>query len=885
MSLDIPSVEKWLLTGTWPANQDESSSTTLKIAKSLVDGEFESVLTSGPAQTLFKHSADIDIDSTSISGLFQSHTSLSDDAAQGELLCLMIAVSCLHAFVQANWTGPDLSITPLKVLTQSSDHTLSLSEDILDQKAIFELAHGGEPAYHLAKHSAFLRIAQILLAQTFTHVATVKWWQLRAQIVHQQVLDEPVYILSDDLGSFASIESLYSSEPELVGRLRLEQGLLQHLFTQDKAAEYFVRAARATGLEYELSGALGKRTKFQQTDLSQLVVLAQSRLSIDDSVTSPAVEQQKEKSVPETLALNDDTLLEHTQFTSSNTDPSNKSILSHLDPSSQPPLHPLDQSILLGMCLNVRNTSPIHGLTSEEMLPYVSRVISHPRNWSVHTMALLLRSRLESSRTRTVERATLQLQALVDQMPTADSTVSERLRYFHEILLPSKWDMEKELAERYISLGVIKSSLEIFERLEMWEEVVKCWVSMEQPEKGLRIVVDLLEGHKLESEAVMKRGKASSGDRRKVLDINREAKLLCLLGDLEPARAVEHYEHAWEVSKHSSGRAMRSLGGYYFARAEYAKAIECLQKTVAINPLLSRSWFILGCSCMRLEDWEGAETHSADVWNNLASMYLRMGTKPKAKSNTDDAEDDPSFAYSTESAKSIPYENKMLAFRALQRGLKHSYDNWRMWSNFMIVAMDVGQLAEACRALGRVVEETVDKTGAKAVDEQVLERLVDGVTRAPSNLEEAVEGGDTQNAAMNPNEGHGLLRSVLDLFERTILPRVSSSRIFRAYAKLLTWQGRWDDALKAHLDSYRSSSAGTMEKGETDVAKWREAIAEVEDIVDVLRNFGPRVDGFKWKLQARSIVRTFIGRTKDYEDEPEWSRLTDLQEEVRKEDQ
>ncbi len=646
MSLDIPSIEKSLLTGTWPANQDESSSATLKIAKSLFDGEFESVLTSGPAQTLFKPHANIDIDSSSISGLFNPQASLSDDAAEGELLCLMIAVSCLHAFVQANWTGPDLSITPLKVLTQSSDHTSSLSDDILDQKAIFELAHGGEPAYHLAKHSTFLRIAQILLSQAFTHIATVNWWQLRIQIVHQQVLDEPVYVPSDDLGSFASIESLYSSEPELVGRLRLEQGLLQHLFTQDKAAEYFVRAARATGLQYELSGALGKRTKFQQTDLSQLVVLAQSRLSIDDHITSPAVKEEKDQNVPETLALNDDTLLEHTQFTSSNSDPSNKSILSHLDPSAQPPLHPLDQSILLGMCLNVRNTSPLHGLTSEEMLPYVSRVISHPRNWSVHTMALLLRSRLESSRTRTVERATLQLQALVDQMPTADSTVPERLRYFHEILLPSKWDMEKELAERYISLGVVKSSLEIFERLEMWEEVVKCWVSMELPEKGFRIVVDLLEGHKLESEAVIKRGKASSGDRRKVLDINREAKLLCLLGDLEPAKAVEHYERAWEVSKHSSGRAMRSLGGYYFARAEYAKAIECLQKTVAINPLLSRSWFILGCSCMRLEDWEGArnafsrcvaiDEEDAESWNNLASMYLRIGAKPKPKSSTDD---------------------------------------------------------------------------------------------------------------------------------------------------------------------------------------------------------------------------------------------------------
>src|SRR5262249_14723107 len=139
--------------------------------------------------------------------------------------------------------------------------------------------------------------------------------------------------------------------------------------------------------------------------------------------------------------------------------------LGHTDPSSQPPLHPLDQSILLSLCLNIKNTLPSDGLTNEQMAPYIDRVISHPRNWSVHTMALLLRTRLESSRTRTVERSALQLQALVDQMPTTDSTLMERLVYFYSIPLPSKWEMEKELALRFLDLGVVKSALEIFERL------------------------------------------------------------------------------------------------------------------------------------------------------------------------------------------------------------------------------------------------------------------------------------------------------------------------------------------------------------------------------------------------------------------------------------
>lgn len=200
----------------------------------------------------------------------------------------------------------------------------------------------------------------------------------------------------------------------------------------------------------------------------------------------------------------------------------------------------------------------------------------------------------------------------------------------------------------------------------------------------------------------------------------------------------------------------------------------------------------------------------------------------------------------------------------------------------MIVCVDVGELSEACRALGRVVEIRSAKVGAESVDEDVLERLVDAVTRAPSNPDDAVkENGGTGVVIHSPLEGHGLFVPVMDLFSRVIFPRVSSRRIFRAYGRLMTWQSRWPEALKAYLDAYRIGPAGTIEKGGVDIKKWREAITDVEDIVDVLRNFGPRVPDMKWQFQARSIVRTFMGRTKDFEDEPEWSRLVVLQEEVR----
>jgi len=233
-------------------------------------------------------------------------------------------------------------------------------------------------------------------------------------------------------------------------------------------------------------------------------------------------------------------------------------------------------------------------------------------------------------------------------------------------------------------------------------------------------------------------------------------------------------------------------------------------------------------------------------------------------------------------SKTIPFENKLFAFRALKQSLRHSYENWRIWYNYMIVSLDVGEIQEACRALSRLIELTADKAGPLVVDEDVLDRLVNAVTRAPPSFEDSVA--ENTNQAQNPNEGHGLYRSVLQLLKGTILPRMSSPRIFRAYARLLSWRREWEDAIKAYLDAYRCDAGQTTHESETELEKWRAAVGNVEEIVDILRNFGPKVEGYKWRLQARSIIRTFTSRSRDFEDEPEWERVKLLQEDLCKDE-
>lgn len=918
-----------------------SSSSSCQLADQLIAADLKSVLASDEAKQLFKRNAGIKLEDLWTSNALSSYSAFSTPTAesslpthQDPLIQLIIAIACLHAFVQINWTGPDLEITPADLLPWLTDTAKSTSSpsniesstsksalnDALHSATIPLLAKDGEPAYHLARAPTFLLFALRVLESLDEDVKAGKegaiqsapWWLLRAELVHQSLLDEAVPLplgLCERLLTYPErCPTLFEAEgtplipSDQVASLHLELGLAYHLVGSDRlASSEFKQASETSGLEWVLTGAMGKRTKFQLKDMSQLVLLAKSRERESDKEKEQ--EQENQRGLPETLKLNDDTLLEETEFTEQPDSFLQSKLttgLASLDPSNQPPLHPLDQSLLLSFCLSQHNTSPEHGLTASEMAPFLTRVISHPRNWSVHTTALLLRARLESTRSRTVERSALQLQALLDQMPTSDSATNERLRYFHQLPLPARWEMENELAKRYLGLGVVRSALEIFTRLEMWEEAVKCLVSMERTDRALEVVKDLLEGRKEEMDIVTLRYKVDAKEngtdapkrKRARIDAAREAKLWCVLGDLEPEHAEERYNRAWEVSDGTSSRSQRSLGALYTTHQRFSEAIECFKRALKINPLYSRTWFALGCALVREERWEEArdafsrdvaiEEEDGEAWNNLAAVYLRMAEKKK------DADGDVE-----ESDASVPFANKRLAFLALQQGLRFSRENWRMWQNYMVVAVDVGELSEAARALSRIVEERAGKEAANAVDPAVLSKLVDAVIREPWN---AGKGDENREGPVTSNEGLALYPIVERLIKVVILPRVSDSpRVYAIQARLFRWQEDWSAALECYMKAYRCGVANDIEI-ERDVNRFKEAIEDLEELVSIMQNLGPKAKEQEekaglvkgkakwndWKFQARTLVRTFTGRVKaSFEDEPDFGKLQELLEEIR----
>lgn len=497
-----------------------------------------------------------------------SKTEPSGDVPQ----VLSVGLAALNAFLQVNVTGPVLpESAALSALINEAwagvqpDDTKK-TQVHLHKACLSYLEVDGVSPYAYIPHLELFALARHILTQELPQATkdvveipaeekslkcSLSWTQLRVNVWHYKLLTQPSLghgsnfarssqwsdvptLASQILDGIDSVraqvlgEEVWASENDAWSREEKVQFLVEAannyilLGRDDKAKEALKEASQTSGLEYALSGALGKRTKFQENSISQLVVLAKS-------AAEQKVDNAEEEAKPDALQLNDDTLHEEIQFAKKENENDTKAslpaALADLSPDDQPQLSPLDQIILLTEATLKDAFSPIDTLTSAEVLPYAVRVIADKStNWQIYTHALLVRSRIEVHRSRTVERGVLQLQAVADQVltdttaeaqqkaeareqnaendapaiqiTTPDQTsalvqnkptsflpapkasesapVQVRLEYIHAICSPPRWHLESELAYAWAGIGSLVSALEIFKRLRLWAEVALC---------------------------------------------------------------------------------------------------------------------------------------------------------------------------------------------------------------------------------------------------------------------------------------------------------------------------------------------------------------------------------------------------------------------------
>ncbi|KAL5596384.1 hypothetical protein BROUX41_006681 [Berkeleyomyces rouxiae] len=508
---------------------------------------------------------------------FSTAAPLADAPARTASDALAVGIAALSAFLQANVTGPVLSSdaainAALGDVAAKHNQRLLISSLEVDGVAPYQYAPH-LPLFGLARYAILKVVPKLLTGDVVVEgdkVVSVSWWAMRVLVWHYKLLAQPnlgsksafarssqwtdvpelldavtaavAAVCKQVLGAAPGAETPYFSVVGSAQWSRAEQAelLLEisnsylMLGIEDRARLALAQAAGLSGIKYVLSGALGKRTKWQEKDTSQLVVLAKSATD-----TASGTNEAR----PKALELNDDTLLETIAFMAqadkqaapAQPDHTALELEAEIAPDNQPLLAPLDSAILLTEASIKDAFSPMDGLTAEEVLPFAVRVLADSSvNWQIYTQALIVRSRIEVNRSRTVERGVLQLQAVVDQIvvdtagpldseatsvgaddgsldalpvPTLslndDVPVAEpaapaptsffpalkesesapaatRLRYINSLLTPPRWHLESELAYCWAGVGSLVSALEIFKRLRMYAEVALCLASADQ---------------------------------------------------------------------------------------------------------------------------------------------------------------------------------------------------------------------------------------------------------------------------------------------------------------------------------------------------------------------------------------------------------------------
>eukprot|EP00752_Nemacystus_decipiens_P003609 g3326.t1 len=516
-----------------------------------------------------------------------------------------------------------------------------------------------------------------------------------------------------------------------------------------KGKESFARAKEASGLTACLTGALGKRTKYQQSQIAQLVLVASSAIPVVDTDTdtgvdgadktgghagglSPSVLPPGASGAGETgvsagtsggsgvvgkrgdgegeggddaaaaevagpelgrsTAVGEEGRRAAARQTVHAKDSALLEDVSFVERDLEKPgkLQDVDLAIILGLCLDVSNSNPRDGLTNEEMTPYIARVLRQPGcNWMIYSTALLQRAWVEFERSHARDRAALQLQALLDQHTT-------KLTYMQPTAATIEDSAPVQDRLRFLCCLSFPPRWELrrdlarrYAGMGVLGSAAAEFVDLEMWEEAVECYRQMQQVHKAEKLA------------RERLQEKETPAMLAALGDL--TQDPECWQRAWDLSGGRYAHAKASLARMRFSEAKYGEACEHYEQALAVKPLLTAAWFSLGVARMRLGRWEESlqafstvvqqEPEEGEAWGNMGAVHMHEG-------------------------------NWAGAAAAFTLGLKQMPSNWRMWENQAEALLRLRRWSSAAYACHRMLDLS-DKS-KRGVDAEFLALLVEG---------------------------------------------------------------------------------------------------------------------------------------------------------------
>jgi tetratricopeptide (TPR) repeat protein len=265
-----------------------------------------------------------------------------------------------------------------------------------------------------------------------------------------------------------------------------------------------------------------------------------------------------------------------------------------------------EQILLLGHIELLRKSTPDTEIRREQISAYLERFLAKSLDFLVFSKGLYLRSINEFSSYKKRERALLQLEELIiqfnqleknkprEQLTQENAEKKElgkenlqmkeeswRRVNFFSVWYPDFITLQKTLAEKYMAMGCVMSSCQLFEKIGELEQCVECLA---------------MAGHVTEAR---ERAAKLIGEGRKT------PKLLCILGDINNGDKVL-YKEAWKLSNKKFSRAQRSLGRVYLNEKALQKSAKAFEKALAIHSYQASAWFTLGCVYMMMNNFEKA---------------------------------------------------------------------------------------------------------------------------------------------------------------------------------------------------------------------------------------------------------------------------------------
>ena len=576
-----------------------------------------------------------------------------DDAAS---LLLIAAATFTQLFVIENFTGP----------TTNNDIHVKLPEIYIqfhNQYNPRSLTLDGCEIYHLTIDSWLLKAAQL----SWTFLATMGCsrrlleleflvWKHRYLTIYLSFSHEPPENILNELRKTQEyifdhhiINDLKENKTQLVrfNIVELCCELVQSAILRDgitSSRKIFDYAAETSGLSIEHTGVLGKRTKFQQKDIPQLLIRVAKKDNAEIGSTF-----HKSSQLPKDVALDDDTLLPDISFV--NLDDNVGSTHTEQDLSAEAQLLMLTKLDFL-----LKTEVMEESLKDEWTLAYVRSIIKSATIWNVKYKALAMRSTVERKHTRKMDRALLQMEELIKTCDKPDVEEHTRLQSFYSALPLPKWKLQRSLGDMSFDLCLYKNALEIYSRIEYWEGMIRCHNALNETVKAEKII-------------------------RQELEKQETPYLYCLLGDATDN--TEHYEKSWSLSNGRFARAKKSMGTYYYVRKDYDKAIDNYEKALKASPSNVSILSLLAYCCLTLERYEKAAecyrslTYHDDTnflaWNNLSKAYIKMNQKERA-------------------------------WRTLREAIKCNFEEWKIWENFMLVSIEIGALDDVIEAWHRLID-------------------------------------------------------------------------------------------------------------------------------------------------------------------------------------